>query len=64
MTTTRPSVAQALAAVAVLIALAGLTAFAIWGMRPSTTTTSVAPAQTAPAQPVAPSERENEGRDG
>ncbi len=49
MTTARPTVAQALSAAAVLIALAAIAAFCALGNVPHRGDTPTAPARTAPA---------------
>lgn len=50
---------ELLTAAAVLLALAALAAFSLWGMRPSAATTSAAPVSTPPAAPAG--ERKGEG---
>jgi hypothetical protein len=50
-------------AAAVLLALAALAAFSLWGMRPSPATTSAAPVGNAPSAP-APAAPSGEGEGG
>ena len=51
---------ELLAAAAVVLALASLAAFSLWGMTPSSTKPAAAPAVTAPAAPAGEREGGND----